>query len=58
MSYAEWPGHELTKPCGARGPDYHDGLRAGAAHGEMDLMEARDQLPSPLKFISYVKWSI
>lgn len=57
MPYAEWSGHGTTKPSKAREPDYHDGLRAGAAQGETDLMKPRDQLPSPLKFKS-IKWSM
>ena len=65
MPYAKGPGHRLTKPSVAREPDYHDALgaeAAAAAQAEIDLMEARDQLPSTLKFKSVLqistKWSI
>lgn len=51
-------GHRLTKPSVARGPDNHDGLRAGAAWREMVLVEARDPLSRLLKFKSSLKWSI
>lgn len=53
MPYAEWPGCGLTKPSVAREPDYRNTLRSGAAaQAETDLMEARTQLPSALKFKS------